>query len=471
LKRVTGSVLGIAVTERGFFVAELNAAGGVTKTGRWEQGPTVTIAGSSADAITAAGAAFRKFVKETGFSTNKAVVGLPAKWITARSWQVPPSTTTAANAILRLAAERQFPPELKDFVFDYAGTTSATEPSMVLLTGTSQQRITQIISIAESAGLNVLAVTSSALALSTVLAKQSPQKILVALSSESTELVVQADNGPRTLRHLAISGEQLASSNGTAAPALAMLGSELMRTSLAAGESSHELLLWDGSGLRNDALQTLRDRYSLLITPARDLTGANLASSQSAAEFGPAAALALLALRGETLPVDYLHSRLRPPKQTRMGRKVYWGIGIAAAIVVGFAAEIWSLHNKQLELNTLNDTLAQLQPTVLTAKAMDAKVKTADGWYADRPSMLDCMEHITSAFPQEGVIWATNIAVRDNGIGTVTGKARDQIQVLAVYDRMKNDAKFSKVIVNDIRQGTGSNSREISFSISFNFNL
>jgi hypothetical protein len=339
------------------------------------------------------------------------------------------------------------------------------------LAGTSQQRIGQIISIAEAAGLNVLAVTSSVLALSTVLAKQTSQKILVALSGEATELVVQADNGPRTLRHLAISGEQLASSNGTAAPALAMLGSELMRTSLAAGEGSHELLLWNGSGLQSDALQALRDRYSLHITPARDLGGLQLSTDESASEFGPAAALALLAHGGATLPLDFLHSRLIPPRQSHLGRKVYWGIGIAAAIVLAIVSQIWSLHSKQLELNTLNDRLAQLQPTVVTAKAMDAKVTAADGWYANRPSMLDCMEHVTAAFPQEGVIWATNIAVRDNGIGTVTGKSRDQAQVLAVYDRMKNDTKFSKVIVNDIRQGTGNNSREISFSISFNFNL
>ena len=85
--------------------------------------------------------------------------------------------------------------------------------------------------------------------------------------------------------------------------------------------------------------------------------------------------------------------------------------------------------------------------------------------------MIDCLEHLTAAFPQEGSIWATNISVRDNGRGSVTGKARDQASVLAGYDRMKNDLKFSKATVDYIRQGTGSSAGQSTFSISFIFKL
>jgi Tfp pilus assembly protein PilN len=248
---------------------------------------------------------------------------------------------------------------------------------------------------------------------------------------------------------------------------VASLGSELMRASVAAGEpTSKDILLWDSLGLRADAITTLRDRYGLSISAALlDMTD-NADSS-----FGPAAALALLVLRGQSLPIDFLHSRLAAPKKHRIGRKAIWAAAIVVAILIGIAASIWSQQNQQRDLDDLNARLKQMQPDLTAARAMDAKVSAADGWYANRPSMLECLEHITAAFPQEGSIWATNISIRDNGLGTVTGRARDQNAVLTVYDHMKNDPKFSKATVDYIRQGTGSNAKQITFSISFSFSL
>ncbi|HWB53507.1 MAG TPA: hypothetical protein VG722_04915 [Tepidisphaeraceae bacterium] len=464
MKRSTGSILGIAVSERELLIAEVSGAANpaINRT------ETFSISMPLADPKST-GQTLRQFLKDKGFTASKAIIGLPAKWITARSWQVPPATPSAANSILRLVAERQFPPELKDFVFDYAGDTNPTQPTTVLLLGTSSQRINQLVNVADAAGLNVLAVTSSSLALSAAMKQPERQKILVALNSESAELVVNSDTGPRSLRHLPLASEQLTSSNGSAAPAVATLGSELMRASLGSGEGVYgQLLLWDSLGLRADALATLRDRYSLNIATTRDLSALELNDATESA-FGPAAALALLAVRRAPLPVDFIDSRLAPPKQNRMGRKAYWGAGVAAAILIGIAASLWSLHSQQNELDNLNARLNQMQPALVTARATDAKVTMADGWYGNRPSMLDCLDHITQAFPQEGSIWATNISVRDNGMGTVTGRARDQSAVLSVYDRMKNDPKFSRTTVDYIRQGLGGNARQSAFSISFTF--
>lgn len=465
MKRITASVLGIAVSEQEFFIAEIGSSpnASVTRTATFPLSAPLAQPQELGDA-------FRLFLKKNGFSASKAVIGLPAKWITAKPWPVPPATPTAAAAILRLAAERQFPPELKDFVFDYAGKTDASQASTVLLAGTSQQRINQLTDIAEAANLGVLGVTSSSLALSAALRQTDREKILVALGSDSTELVINAGNGPRSLRHLAIPSGQLVSSNGNAAPAVALLGSELMRASLAGEGPAQELLLWDSLGLRDDALAILRDRYNLNLSTARDLSPLNLAGAKEISTYGPAAALALLAVRGQELPVNFLKTRLAPPKQRKIGRNVLIGAGVAVLILAGIAWSIWSIQNQQSQLNRLNDQIKQQQPLLTTARAMDSKVTTADQWYANRTSALACMEHITQAFPQAGTIWATNISMRDNGVGTITGLTRDQGEVLAVYDRMKNDSKFfTHVVVNDIRQGAGSNNRQITFSISFVF--
>ncbi|HEY1683366.1 MAG TPA: hypothetical protein VGG19_01270 [Tepidisphaeraceae bacterium] len=460
MKRASGTFLGISVTERGFSIAEATSSA-ITQTAQW-QSPG-TLPGMSPEDLATAGNALKQFLKQHNFSATKTIIGFPAKWITARPWPVPPSASTAAHAILRLAAERQFPPELKDFTFDYAGETSATEQTSVLLAGTSQQRIAQIIQIAEKAGLNVQGITSTTLALAVMLPRD--KKILVAVSPDGTELVTQSDAGPRSLRHLSVAGEQLISSNGSSAPALAMLGSELMRASLAQGNS--ELLLWDSAGLRRDSINALRERYNLNLSAATDLSGVPVQAS----EFGPAAALALVGARGEELPLDFLHPRLAPPKENLFGKKVYWGIAVAVLLIVVIGSYFYSINQQQAQLDQMNQELHDEQPRVVNDKATEARMAIADQWYATRPSMLNCLNHVTAAFPQEGVIWATQISMRDNGMGTVTGRSRDQFEPLAVYDRMKNDHAFSKVVVNDIRQGTGNTSRTWTFSISFTFAL
>lgn len=468
MTRTGASILGLAISERAIIAAELGASTAPTV----HKTATLKLSAPIKDAASA-GAMLRKFLKENGFSAGRVVLGLPAKQIMSRPWQVPPSTPTAAAAILRLAAERQFPPEFKDLIFDYAGNPNPTEPSKVLLLATSKQHVDLAVGMAESAGLSVLGVTSSSLALSAAVKKPERNKILVSLSNESTELVINSDQGPRLLRYLPVESEHLLSANGSAGAAVATLGSELMRASLAGGESTnHDLLLWDALGLRPDSLAALSDRYGMAVSTARDLSllqvGAPADAKADISVYGPAVALALLARRGSIFPVDFLHSRLAPPKQRRIGRKIYWAIALAVVLAIAIAASVWSLQNQQNKLDKLNESIKNMQPALSAARTLDAKVRTANGWYDNRPATLDCLLHLTEAFPQEGTVWATNISLRDNGVGTVTGKAIDYRDVLSIYDHMKNDPKFSKVVLNNTNMRQG-NSKDTVFSISFNF--
>jgi hypothetical protein len=415
------------------------------------------------------GAALRKFLKENDFGASRAVVGLPARWLMAREKQVPPSPRDVAEGVLRIAAERQFASESAALVFDYAGTPDAHKQTTLLLLAAGKQHMDRVTTVITAAGVKVTAVTSSTLALGTAMHQPGRGSMILTLGAEAAELAVYAGDGPRSLRHLPVGGQQLASSNGTAAVALSTLGGEIMRT--AATGTAENLTIWDGVGMSEATEKTLESKAGMQVATARDLSriGASIeAPAGNDAKYGAAAALALAAGHPAKLPVNFLKSRLAPPKERRFGSAMIWG---AAAVIVVLALGTWlvvDLHQRQAEVDDMEAKLDELKPRVKTAEAQVAKTEIARGWFDERTPVLDCMKYVTSAFPTDGSVIATSFSLRDNGKGLLAGKAPDQRSILAILDRLKGDKRFVDVTLMDMRDA-GGNSRDVVFTVTFTY--
>ncbi|HZZ41384.1 MAG TPA: hypothetical protein VFE58_00465 [Tepidisphaeraceae bacterium] len=465
----------MAIGDRECAVAEVTDSRGalaVTRVGMLTLG-----AEGGVDRPQAFGEALKKFLKEKGFSGSKVVVGLPAKWLTSRERQVPPSSMSVASAMLRLQAERQFPPELKDLVFDYAGKPDGGEARTVLLLAASRQQVERAAEGVRLAGLTPVAVTSSALALSAV----TGSKTVLSVTHDAAELVVRGENGPRVLRHVGVSVGQMEGTNGVPAVGIAALGSELRRTVAVSGNGvADEVMLFDGMGLEPAAVTALAQRANLQMTPARNLMGLDVSGAQAASaegvRFGPAVALALAGLRGGMMPADFLHTKLAPPKERKIGRRVVWGTIAAVMLVGAIGYPIYDLYSTQGEIDGINADISSRQDQSKAAEAMASKLTTAEGWYATKPPVLECLKHVTQAFPQEGTIWATNFTIRENGKGTLAGKAINRQAILMVRDFLMNDSRFSDVQQqqSETREapgaaGANSRDRDTSFTITFMF--
>jgi hypothetical protein len=453
--RRSGTVIGVALGERECSVAEVaeskSGAVSVVRVGTFAYPAGVTV-----DQSQALGEALGKFMKGAGFGGGKAVVGLPARWLTSRERQVPPSDQATASAMLRLQAERQFPPELKDLVFDYAGRADASEGRTVLLLAASRQQVTRAAEAVRLAGMTPVAVTPSGLALSAV----TKARTVLALTGDSAELVVRSEHGPRVLRHVGVTGAQLLGSNGVPAPGLAALGSELLRTVSVTGEGNSEAVsLFDGVGLEENAISLLSRRAGMTLSSARNLAqldvGGEGAMGAGSARYGAAVALALVGLRPELMPADFLHTRLAPPKQRRVGRRVVWG-AIAGVVLLGLIGyPVYDIYSTQAEIDGIYDSLAAKADEVKAAEQMAARMKLARGWYDLKPPVLDCLKHVTQAFPQEGTVWATNFTMKETGRGTLTGKGTDRRAVYAVRDFLMNDKRFSDVQLTETHEAAG----------------
>jgi len=231
------------------------------------------------------------------------------------------------------------------------------------------------------------------------------------------------------------------------------------------------MLVWDGVGNDPAALEALGERLGLtlrLCHPQHDLGLDNGPDSLADGKFAAAAALALGALKRSPPAIDFLHSRLAPGRRCVVKRKVTWAALAAGVVLVVGLLLVLDWRKSRQDVAFLESRLNGMQGSVAAAQQVLDRASFVRGWYDRRPRFLDGLRHLTLAFPVEGRIWATNLAVRDDMRMSLSGKAVDERAVLEVLDRLKGSPAFADVQPVYIRQA-GGNAREVSFAVNLRF--
>lgn len=424
------------------------------------------------------GQALATFLRQHRFRTSRAVVGVPARWLISGERDLPPADREQAVAVLRLHAERLSLSEQGEIVFDFSDSLDTLRGGKVLLIGIQRLQLDRLEAVLEAAGVSIAAVTPTSVALACAL-EQPPDQPMLVLGRGGAELVWQAQGSPRILRHMAAP-----SLNGHGAPALAPLGSELRRSvALAPTNGSgppRELLLWDGVGLSEQEVGELSGRLGIAVRSNQGLaslgvqteSGADAPESDIAELYAPAMALALAGTGRCSLPLDFTHSRLAPPKRRRFGRKAVWTVALTATLASAAGALGWSLHQQQSELASLRQLESESQGPVEEAMKTNARVEYAQQYFDKRGRLLECLREVAEVFPDEG-IWVTRFELRADGKGQLQGKAADQRVPLSLADRLSGMTAFSEVRTVQVTEvnAPGGRSKEQSFTISFVYRL
>jgi hypothetical protein len=518
---ISRKMLGLAVTERSITAVEVACVRGGLKVLHAAEfplppSPPHLKAGGQDDAAREAaplpalspggptgdlGKALRQFLRRNHFSTSRCVIGIGAKWLVAREKSLPPTSPDLLAGALSIVTEREFASDAKDLVFDYSGPVDSAQGQSVLLVAASRQKVDHLLAAARAAGLTVAAVTSSTLALAaaTRLGGPSSRRLVLYLSPTTVELSVQSGGGIRLLRRLPISPpvaaahgpspfEESTAASHRARPILSNgwlddLAGELRRVvALLPGsvanpsgdpEQALDLVIWNASGLAAGALAGLGDRLSLagrLCQYPSDLEIADGPASQAGRAGEPAAAAALAAagLNRQLLAVDFLHSRLSPRRKITVGRKAVWAAALAAAVILPCLVLFLAWRAQQGAVDDLKGQLEALQPSIAAARDVVHKATFGRAWYDQRPRHLDCLRELTLAFPAEGRIWTTSLAISEDMRVLLSGKAADQRAVLEVVDRLNGNPNFADVQSLYISE-VGGGSPEWSFAISLRF--
>jgi hypothetical protein len=466
-------VLGLALGERSLLVAEVVSGDKLVLTRAAEM---VYPAGVSITTPTELGSALASFIAEQGFSARAAVVGLPARWLVTQTKEVPAADQRTTSEMLRLSAEAEFSTELKDLVYDYTGSGTS-----VLLVATPHRYIAAANAICESAKLNLMTVTATALALGEATGRAAARDVLVlAVASGGAEMTLQRDACSGALRHLRPPQPEAAFIN------------ELRRTvsTMPATKGSREVILWDDAGLNAVTLagqinaSVSNGELSLLGVTSGSIpvNGNGLAHNgprdpAQSRQYAAAVALALEGLADRCATVDFLHSRLAPPKQHKVPR---WAIIAAAALVILVACTLYAFHDLQVQSTDVDARQAKydsIKGHIDEASEFVSKVSFAQAWHGGDPRYLACIRDMTLAMQDDADTFAIGLLIGDAPhlpktpdthalTGMLQGKAEDQQHVLKLLTRLRRFPGFVEVTNPGSDAGRA---REVTFSISFRY--
>lgn len=467
------TILGLAIDEFGIVAAEVSA-----RSGRPEIRHVGQLAFDdklSSDNINDRAGQLKAFLRTSHFSSRHAIIGIPLKWVVAREVMAPPANADAIAGMLGIQAERAFSLNASELIFDYYGSTSASESSRVMLLAARRQMVEQIKELAVAAGLHPQAVTVSVLAFgATRFQGGSEQRYGLYARPTYCEFWSQSNGRLQTIRHVPI-----ASSNGSAGDHADLLTStiqkQVMLTSQQDQSPPYEVTLYDASGLSSTVIERLNKQLKPQITLADGrsafLSGVSIAADQSAeAQSVAAAAVAMTAVGAAGPVIDFLNPRIGAKQVSSRKKAITWGSAVAAACVlaVGLVALDW--HLKQSDVEKYNAQLEQLKPQIAAAQKVVDRVTYADAWISQNPRFLGCLKELTLVFPQApNTVWATNLTLNDKGDGSMTGKAVNEATARAVVDKIKkNTSFFTEAGLNYIR-ASGKEGEGFDFSMNFKF--
>jgi hypothetical protein len=353
------------------------------------------------------------------------------------------------------------------------------------------ERIEQAI---QAAGLNLVAVTPTALALAnsaTLSSKVNNNLPMVIFGRGGAEVVWQRQGIPRMLRHFS-----LPISNGAAGVSLGTLGTELRRAvTLGSGQTNgestngtDEMVLWDGVGLEDSQVAELSEKVGLKVRSGDNLAMLGVkvplrrgsGEQESAQHFAAAVSLALSGANRKLLPLNFAKSRLAPPPVRHVGRRGAWAIVAGSLILIGIIALYISVKLREGDLADLLDQRASINKPFLEAQSVKDKVDFSSGFLSKRTPTLDCLMELTLSVRDDDPMWATSFQIqelkdsKDPGMveGSLVGRTTDTSVPNRLINRLQQNPKFSNVKLTSLTGGSGRGRGEslANFTIGFTFN-
>jgi Tfp pilus assembly protein PilN len=474
-------VLGLALGERSLLAAEVIVAGDqptVTAVGElvYPEGVSVATPEELAKALS-------QFLRDKGFTARQTMIGLPAKWLVVRPKDVPPADAATVTEMLRLAAESEFPTDIKDLVFDFTGTLGDHQSKSVLLMATPRKYVDAAVALCEAARLTAVGVTSSGVALGEVTGRvMSRDPLVLAVGSGGAEMTSQSGSASSAIRHLRAPDPQ---------PAFA---SELRRAllTLANGKADRELILWDGAGLDAGHLgENLGVKVRSGDLPNLGVSTPATNANGEGRKYAAAVALGLAGIQGADDSVDFLHPRLAPPKQQRVPQ---WAMVAGLSVILVISLAIWAyadLQNQRTLLATNQAKYNAESGRLTVAEKFVDTVSFAQAWHGGNPRYLACMQDLTVAVPEDYLTYVTSIVIHEAPKPQVTatptpsktaknplnetrplvvqvfGKTSDQDKVHTLLAQLQHVPTFSEVMLSNSNANV--RERNWSFAITFTY--
>jgi hypothetical protein len=426
------------------------------------------------DPLTAApelvGREIRNQLDAAGVRERHCIVGVPLKWVLTAQTELPPLPEADAASLLQMEAERGFHSDLESLQLANSRSPLAGDKKFVLLAAIPNTHIGALEQVLAAAKLKPVSLGLGISALQLPANEKSDGVLALAVGESNVGLQITAggvvalrglegaienEAGRRTLvadvvtREARVTLGQLPGELNAKVKRIRIFGPKELAQQLA----DEMELRFEPMGLKVEPVSAYTpDEFGVTLPPEASLSGAfslaagYLTEQKPAFEFLPPKPTII-----EQFVTKYSSGRLRTTGAIAAG---------VAIIILGLflfqQVQLWRLRSqwsnmqaKVTELQTIQDNIRQYRP-----------------WYGGTFRSLAILRQLSLAFPQNGVVTAKVITIRDDGTVNCSGNAQDNAALTAMEADLSRLPGVSEVH----REQSRGNKPPIQFVFSFKFN-
>ena len=402
------------------------------------------------------GREIRNHLDAAGVRERCCVVGVPLKWALVTHTKIPDMPEEDVASFLQIEAERGFPCDVGTLVMAVSRYQTVSGEKHATLIGIPRNHLASLEKVLRAAQLKPVSLSLGLLALQPAGAESSNGVMALAIGETHVGMQVTCDGGVAALRAL----EGALESEGGRRQLHADLVAREARITLGQLPADQRaavrrVRIFGPRDLAQELAREFRPRFEPLGLKVE------VAESYAPNEFGvhipmqaavaPAFSLAAWPLAGCPAEFEFL-----PPKVTALQQFVLRyssGTLQRAAVVAGAAAllVLGTFGVQQWQLWRLRSQWAEIAPRVRELETAQQRIRQFRPWFDESLRSLSILRQLTESFPEDGVVSAKSIEIRDPGVVTCSGTARDNQSLLRTMDRLRGASRVSDLKLDQIR--------------------
>ncbi|MGZ8920780.1 MAG: hypothetical protein ACXW3L_07340, partial [Limisphaerales bacterium] len=412
-----------------------------------------------------AGREIRNILNQAQITTRRCVAGIPAQWALTVHCKIPPVEPEDVASFLELEAERGFACNVDELqtssrIFESNGSQYAT------IVGVPRGYIERLEAVLVAAQLKPVSLSLGIAALPDALSGS----VTVQIDDSRIDLLLGSPAGLVALRTIESPFDSEGAERRVQGEVLAReLRITLGQLAPEVQKSISALNIFGDHRFAEQLLSDFQTRARILGLSARHFT--DYPEKHHGVDIsGQVPVTGAFSLATQHLSDTHKAFEFLPPKPTvwqqistrysskRLG---YAGAGAAIILLLIGAAFLY----QQTQLSKYKSQWSGMQAKVTELQDLQGKIRRFRPWSHKDMATLHIMRRVTEAFPEDGVVSAKIIEIRDGNIISCIGTARDNSSLLATIDRLRSSEQVRNLRVDQIRGNA-----PLQFTFNFQWN-
>ena len=392
-------------------------------------------------------------LEKNGLRERRCAVCLPPHWALFLQTAVPDIPDADVESFLALEAERGFPYAPDALAAAALKFRSPGGQHYAIQVAVPRQNVIRLETALRAARLQPLTMSLGMVALQ---GTGPGARLVLSTADDHIDLLIESNEGIAALRSLR---ETIEREGARKTIDLPLLWRELKVTlgqlpADVAASIRQAALLGQGEIANLYAEELLEGLQEMGLTPkriqfARDLPALKLEPAD--APVTPAVAFGAGVLRGLQPPLEFLPPRVsawQRASQRFASRKLAATSAVALLLfmLVGgaFLYQQWQLRNLQQQWSAMEKNVQELE-------FMQQQIKRFRPWFDESFPSMRLLRRVTEAFPEDGVVTAKALEIRERSAVNCSGIAEDHQAFLQMLDRLRDAREVKNLTVDQMR--------------------